>query len=144
MWIIFGLIASGLWGLTYTLSEKIYAKLSITSSLGITSVISGFLVLIFAYISGGLGSDVSIALNSKRLLWLLVAETLALTFAEIFIGLSITHQNATLAGLIEISYPIFIVLFTYLIFREAHINTGTIIGGLLIFSGVSVIYYFNR
>src|SRR5258708_5694310 len=126
MWILFGLAASALWGLTYTLSEKIYARVSVTSSLGITSLISGVLLLLFAHLKGFLGADIDIVTNSRKLVWLLVGETLGLTFAEIFIGLSITHQNATLAGLIEISYPIFIILFTYLIFREAHLNMNTI------------------
>ncbi len=143
MWIIFGLIASAFWGLTYTLSEKIYAKVSITTSLGITSILSGILVLVFAYFNGLLGIDFGTISNSKRLIWLLAGETIALTLAEVFIGLSITHQNATLAGLIEISYPIFIALFTYLIFRESQIDTSTIIGGAVIFLGIFIIYYFH-
>ena len=64
--------------------------------------------------------------------------------ADLMIALSISTKNATLAGLVEISYPLFIALFAYFLFKETQINAAIIIGGLLIFSGIFVIYYFNR
>lgn len=64
--------------------------------------------------------------------------------ADVFIGLSIHAKNATLAGLIEISYPIFIVIFAYFLFKEHQLNTATVFGGLLVFVGVFIIYFFNR
>jgi uncharacterized membrane protein len=78
------------------------------------------------------------------LVLLLTLETIGLILAEFFIAYSIIGKNATISGLIEISYPLFIALFSFLIFREYSINTQTIIGGLLIFCGVIVIYYFNK
>jgi len=68
---------------------------------------------------------------------------LALLIAEIFIGFSITAKSATLAGLVEISYPIFIALFSYLLFKS-RVSVSTLIGGGIIFCGIFVIYYFNR
>ncbi len=144
MWIIFALGASMLWGLTYTLSEKIYAKISIPTSLGISSVVSGLGILLFAWIMGLIGRDIATLAGSAKLSRMLIAETIALALAEISVGMAIATKNATLAGMVEISYPIFIGLFTYLIFRESHVNTSVYIGGLLIFTGVFVIYYFNR
>lgn len=46
--------------------------------------------------------------------------------AELLIGFSIVAKNATLSGLIEISYPIFIALFSYILFRHT-LNMATII-----------------
>jgi drug/metabolite transporter (DMT)-like permease len=68
---------------------------------------------------------------------------MALLIAELFIGFSITAKNATLAGLIEISYPIFIALFSFILFRSV-VNLPTMLGGMIIFVGVFVIYYFNN
>ncbi len=75
---------------------------------------------------------------------MVVAETIGLILAELFIAFSITNKNATLSGLIEISYPIFIAIFSYLLFRENQINTATIAGGILIFLGIFIIFTFNK
>jgi drug/metabolite transporter (DMT)-like permease len=48
-------------------------------------------------------------------------------------------KNPTLASLIEISYPFFVVLFTWVFFRQCQLNLSTMIGGLLILAGVFVI-----
>lgn len=144
MWILFALGASALWGLTYALSEKIYARISIPTSLGISSVVSGLIVLIFAWTTGLIVRDIKILAGSGRLSRMLIAETVALTLAEICVGWAITSKNATLMGVIEISFPIFIAFFTYLLFRESHVNLSVYTGGALIFVGVFVIYYFNR
>jgi drug/metabolite transporter (DMT)-like permease len=68
---------------------------------------------------------------------------LSLLIAELCIGFSIISKNATLAGLIEISYPIFIALFSYLLFKNK-ITIPTVIGGIIVFFGIFIIYYFNR
>ena len=64
--------------------------------------------------------------------------------AELFIALSIVSKNATIAGMIEISYPLFIALFAYLIFRESELNWGIAAGGALIMAGVLTVYWFSR
>jgi drug/metabolite transporter (DMT)-like permease len=91
----------------------------------------------------GTSSDLAEIASSKRLVWYLLGGTAALLIAELFIGFSITARNATLAGLVEISYPIFIALFSYILFKN-HVTAPTVIGGIIIFAGVFVIYYFNH
>jgi drug/metabolite transporter (DMT)-like permease len=80
--------------------------------------------------------------SSKRVIYYLLAGTAALLIAEIFIGFSIIAKNATIAGLIEISYPIFIALFSYLLFKNT-ITISTVIGAAVIFIGIFIVYYFN-
>lgn len=48
-------------------------------------------------------------------------------------------KNPTLVALIEISYPIFVVLFAWLFFREMQLNAVTLCGGVLVLAGVAVI-----
>ena len=74
----------------------------------------------------------------------MAAGVVALLVAEVFISLSIVNKNATLAGLIEITYPLFIVLFAWLLFKEGQLTLGTALGSLCILCGVGVIYYFAR
>jgi drug/metabolite transporter (DMT)-like permease len=48
-------------------------------------------------------------------------------------------KNPTLASLIEVSYPLFVVFFTWVFFREIQLNAMTCMGGLLVLAGVMVI-----
>lgn len=75
---------------------------------------------------------------------LLAGCILTLIAAELCINFSIADKNATVASLVELSYPLFVALASYIIFRNSHLNTATIFGGLLIFAGVASIYVFNR
>lgn len=144
MWIFFALGASVLWGLSYVLFEQIYKKISVATALGLVCLVIFAVMTIWAWLSGNLRPDLTALASSKKLLWLFIGGTITALIADLFIGLSIHGKNATLAGLVEISYPIFIVLFAYLLFKEQQINTAAIIGGLLIFAGVFVVYFFNR
>ena len=74
----------------------------------------------------------------------MVCGIAALCIAEFGIGYSIQGKNATLAGLIEISYPLFIALFAYFLFGEMQIGVASALGGVLIFAGVALIYISAR
>ena len=41
--------------------------------------------------------------------------------------------------MVEIAYPLFTVLATWLLFGEKQLTSATLVGGLLIFAGASVI-----
>jgi len=142
MWILFAFGASLFWGMSYVLSEEIYKQISVFTSLSIMSFAVFILTLIVTCITGDLKPDLIEIVYSKRLMWYVLGGIMALFAAELFIGFSITSKNATLAGLIEISYPIFIAIFGYILFKNS-VTTGTIIGSIIIFTGVFVIYYAN-
>jgi drug/metabolite transporter (DMT)-like permease len=55
----------------------------------------------------------------------------------------ITGKNATLASLIEMTYPLFVVLFTYLFYRQMYITPSVFVGGMLILVGAGLIIYNN-
>src|SRR5262249_245913 len=56
---------------------------------------------------------------------------------------AIDSKKATLASLIEVSYPFFVAVFAWLFFRETQFNWPTVLGGVLILSGVAVVYFGN-
>lgn len=143
MWIIFALGASLFWGISYVLGGEIYKKISLFTSLGIVSFVLCIITFLISYFNNSLETDFTTIASSKSLLWYVILGALAFVIAELFIGFSIISKNATLAGLIEISYPIFIALFSYLLFKNK-ITIPTIIGGIIVFLGIFVIYYFNR
>ncbi len=142
MWIFFALGASLFWGISYVLSEEIYKKISVFTSLSIMSLAVFVFTLVIAYFTGNLADDLARVTSSKKLMMYVFGGTISLLIAEVLIGFSIVSKNATLSGLIEISYPIFIAIFSYIIFKNI-VTTPTIVGGIIIFIGVFVIYYFN-
>ena len=143
MWILFALGASIFWGLSYVFSEQIYEKISVLTSLGLTSAIVAVFSLCVSYFSNTLKSDIHTLTSSRTLMFYFAGGAVALIAAEIFIGFSISFKSATLAGLIEISYPIFIALFSYILFKH-QVTLSTIIGGIVVFIGIFIIYFFNK
>jgi len=143
MWILIALGASMFWGITYVLHEEIYRKISIFTSLGLSSFFIFITSISIAYYTDSLKPDLAAILESQKLFWYVIAGIITLLLAEFLIASSIVAKNATLAGLIEISYPIFIALFSYALFKN-HVSLSTIFGAVIIFSGIFVIYYFNH
>lgn len=144
MWIVFAVAASMLWGLLYVLNEQIYKSLSIGFSFFIASLAGTVFFLLLTLQQGVLAKDWYVLVANKNLQWLLAIDIAVFLAAEMCIAMSIAHKNATLAGLIEISYPVFIAIFAYYLFKEETLNVSTIAGALLIFSGIFVIYHFNH
>ena len=144
MWLLFAVGASVFWGITYVINEQVYKHISVLSSIAITLAVSGLFVGLVALGTGTFSRDIATLSASPKVLWLLLAGIVVLTVAELLIGFSIVGKNATIAGLIEISYPLFIVLFSYLLFKESNLSVATVVGGAFVFVGVGIIYVFNR
>jgi len=143
-WILFATASAALWGLSYVLSEKMLETISAVSLMLYTSFGSIFIFIILALYKGDVSRDWEIlkkgGIELKYIAILILVEALA----SLSILYSIKEKNATSAGLIEISYPLFAALFAWLIFKDNQLSVGTIIGGILIFSGVLCIAYFNK
>lgn len=143
MWIFFALGGAILWALAYVVNEQIYRKISVITTLGITTLLFSVCMLVISYFQGALAKDYDSIISSESLFRLVMVETIVLIFAEICTGFAIADKNAVLTALIGISYPVFIVLFAWLLFKENPLTTSTIAGGSLIFLGIFIIYYFN-
>ncbi|MBU0721939.1 DMT family transporter [Patescibacteria group bacterium] len=63
------------------------------------------------------------------------------TLANFFIFSGIKRLDASTASIVEISYPFFIVLFSYVLFRSTP-NIYFFIGGILVFIGSVIIIKF--
>lgn len=133
-----------LWGITYVLGEQIYRKISVATTLFFMFTVAAVVMFLISIFRIDLKRDVSTLISDGNALALLIAVTIIFILAELCIAFSITNKNATLAGLVEISYPIFIAVFAYLLFRENQINAGSIAGAMLIFTGIFVVYHFNK
>ncbi|MCP5425554.1 MAG: EamA family transporter [Gammaproteobacteria bacterium] len=136
-WYVTALGAALVWGVHYPLLDHALKRVSLVSLLLLNALPMLLLAPVFWRT---LAADCHILSSldwDRRILLLTPALTNLLACVLLF--LSIGSKNATLASLIEISYPVFVALFAYLLFREIHIDPKVALGGLLVFAGVVLI-----
>lgn len=140
-WYVAALGAAVVWGLHYPLIGYALKRVSLVSVLFLTALP---LVLLAPFFYQSLAADYA---TLKTLPWSTRAAVLALsltsTAGAVLLFLSIAGKNATLAALIEISYPVFVILFAWLLFREVHVNASVLTGAALVFAGVGLIIWNN-
>ncbi len=135
MWFSYAIVAAVLWGIHYSLAEKIGERISLLSVLAIEMILGGMLIGLYAYLTT-LKTDLVTLWVNPPLMRLTLIEIVVVIFANVAIVLSIQAKNATTAAFIELSYPLFTILFTWILFHEHHLNLMTIIGSILIAFGV--------
>jgi drug/metabolite transporter (DMT)-like permease len=139
MWIIYSLAAAVIWGIDYVLVERLLGTARISTILAM-EFLFGFLAMATVSLLSPVGkSEFANLFSVKQTAFTLVLVLILFTAGHLFIALGIVTKNATIAGLIEMSYPAFIALFSWILFHENTLNRGTVVGGLLIFAGLFVI-----
>lgn len=139
MWLALAVVASMFWGVTYAIYGQLLKTLSVPTVMFFSSLVAACVMLTAAVATKRLGADVQALAASPGLVRLLAACIIVTILANVAISYSIIGRNATLAAVIEIAYPVFTVLAAWLLFGEKHLNWATLVGGLLIFAGASVI-----
>lgn len=145
-WIVYAISAAVLWGLSYTMTEQVMKKLSAMTVMFFCSLGGAVFALTAGLILGTFKKDWQIikAAETTAELKLLGACVAVVMIANVFILLSIKAKNATMAGMIEITYPLFTALFAWVLFRESQMTTGALIGFVLIIMGVACIYFLDK
>lgn len=139
-WFYYAMAASVLWGFGYALSERVVKDDLPTSFFVLTQGLIG--VVLYLGISlyfGTLKSGFEALQTNPRIMLPLLMVAASTTTGIFFIYMAIAEKNASMANLIEISYPFFTILFAWLLFRDVQVSWTTALGGLLIFSGVGII-----
>lgn len=137
-WLIYALGAAILWGLNYSLNERIFlGRVSPATLL----IFQGFAGMTIAFIVGfrQLPADLRTLQQDRSTLLIAIGALLTYGLGNLLISLSIQAKNATLAGLVELSYPIFTVLFTWLLFRQWHMTPLSMVGAVLILAGLVLV-----
>jgi drug/metabolite transporter (DMT)-like permease len=127
------------WGLVYALDQKILSDASPLAYLFINSLLTAIIVLPFLFFDHA--SIRSIFSSNREILWLIIASVVLATLANFLIFSGIKLLGAYTASIIEIAYPFFVALFSFLIFRS-HPNGYFFFGGALIFIGSIIIIKF--
>lgn len=144
-WWVYSMIAAVLWGLHFNLVVKvsnilpkdIYAPLTlfVISSVSIVILLPVIYQKVIANLVTLWGSG-----NDIRLSVIVLVFTAILAASSLFIAMQLS-PNATVAALLDITYPVFIAIIAWLLYRENHIDWSVMAGGGLIFSGVILIIW---
>ncbi len=136
---IFAIGAAVTWGLVYAIDQRILANISPIVLLFIDSVISAIILLPFVSFSDG--SLKNVIVSGKASILLILSSVVLAAVANLLIFSSIKLIGSPTASIIEIAYPFFVVLFTFLFFRSVP-NIYFFLGGILIFAGSLIIIKF--
>jgi drug/metabolite transporter (DMT)-like permease len=137
---LYAIGAAIIWGLVYTIDQRILINMSPITLIFANAIISLIVLLPFVFFDHG--SIKTFIGSGKWNIVLVVASVLLAILANFCIFSGIKLVGASAASIIEIMYPFFVVLFSFILLRAAP-SLSIIIGGILIFIGSAVIVYFH-
>ena len=136
---IYAIGAAITWGLVYAIDQKILSGVSPITLLFVDSILAAIIMLPFLFFDSG---SIKVLFNSGKTTWFLIIISIVLaTLANFLIFSGIKNLDASTASIIEIAYPFFVVLFSYILFRSTP-NIYFFIGGTLVFIGSIIIIKF--
>lgn len=136
--LMLALLASVLWGLTYCLDERVLSSLSVFK-LYFLHCLCGVLVAGAILLAQGVSPAGLFTFDLAKASLPLVGLTLVTaTAAALSILGSIQFLGASKSAVLEISYPLFVALFSVLLFK-GQLQLPVVIGGIFIFVGSTII-----
>jgi drug/metabolite transporter (DMT)-like permease len=139
-WWTYALLSSACWGLQYVLMEALFRKADFAAAFSFVSLVNGILIATVFWLFYPRQNWLKLG-ESWSVIGLLLLCLLVSTGACVFNAFAINQKNATLASLLELSYPLFIILFTGLFFRQVHLNPISAAGAALVFFGCILIVF---
>jgi drug/metabolite transporter (DMT)-like permease len=136
-WAFFSIAAAILWGLQYAVLEKTLKHISIAPLMVVIQ--TGMLItyLLICVFTNKL-EELTLIIRNNYLLLLAYIVVGSLACFATFNSIKVSG-NAVVASLVEMSYPLFVVVFSWLLFSEIKFNYLTAIGGILIFIGIFLV-----
>ena len=144
-WFFYAFGAAIVWGVNYAVAGRLLERGMSPQTLFLIDMVFGAVGMsVILTLTGKWQSTYAELQLPKSELGLVAVAVITAMIAAMFIFLSIQAKNATVASLIEVTYPFFTALFAWLLFRQNTINLPTIIGGILVLAGVVIIARGNR
>ena len=140
MWILYAVSAALCWGLSYAASGVLLKKgvgpLVFFAGYSLFCALVALSSLLF---SGSIPAALRQFSSSRSDAgWFFLSVGVGAAGAYLTYA-AMSAKNPTLVSLVEISYPIFVVLFTWILFREYQLNATTLSGAVLILAGVVIL-----
>lgn len=142
MWFWYALYASVLWGVGYVINQILMKTLNSIEIIVLESFVILLVFIPWLVFTENWKATIIKLSDIKIVLLVLAGSTIYIT-AAIFILKSIGAGNATLAAIIEASYPIFTMLFAYILLREIQFSVYTIVGCAFIITGLIIVHHGN-
>ena len=144
-WWVYSIIASAIWGLHFNLVVKVSTILpkDIYTPLTIFLITSVSMLLLLPIVHQKIVVNLVTlwhAGNSIRLSVVILVFTAILAANLLYIAMRLS-PNATIAALLDITYPVFIAIVAWLLYKENHLDWSVVVGGVLIFSGAMLIVW---
>jgi drug/metabolite transporter (DMT)-like permease len=136
-WWGYAILSAACWGLQYVLMEVLFRKVNFAAAFTFMSLATGSRLQFSCLRSTR--QDWRPLWQSWSIIGLLALYLLAGSGAYLFNAYAIVAKNATLASLLEISSPVFIVIFTAMVLRKIHLNALGFLGALLILAGCALV-----
>jgi drug/metabolite transporter (DMT)-like permease len=126
-----------IYGLYYALLQETYGTLSLATIL----LTNGILFIITALVMWALRWDSLsfLPLKDHKMLWVFVTLIVVSTVLQATHYVALKNTSATYMAFAEISYPLFVPLFTYFLFARSELSGSIALGGGLILLGSVII-----
>jgi drug/metabolite transporter (DMT)-like permease len=136
----FGLavLAAVLWGLTYCLDERVLAGLSVFKLYFLHCLCGAFVAGVILLLQGSSPAALFAFDTAKTSLPLVGLTLVTATAAALSILGSIQLLGASKSAVLEISYPLFVAIFSVLLFK-GQLQPAVVLGGMFIFIGSAII-----
>lgn len=141
-WFWMALFAAILWGLGYTINQVTLKTFSAYELIFFESVVAVLVFGGYLLYTNKFGLFIN-KLTSPKDLFLIILSTTIYTIASVLIFKSISSSNATIAAIIESCYPIFTVIFAFILFGQIQLNLISLAGFILILSGIILVKLYN-
>lgn len=140
MWMFYAIAAAALWGLEYALLGRLFnGRVSPLSVLAIQMAVGTTVIGAAALTTGSLRRELGMIASNPDTLRLVIISALVFTLGSYMIATSIKEGNALVAGLVEISYPLFILAFLVILGWNEPVGIMAIVGGLFIIIGAVLV-----
>jgi drug/metabolite transporter (DMT)-like permease len=136
--LILAVLAAILWGLTYCLDERVLASLSVFKLYFLHCLCGALVAGVILLIQGASPAGLFTIDTAKASLPLVGLTLITATAAALSILGSIQLLGANKSAVLEISYPLFVALFSVLLFK-GQLHLSVIMGGIFIFIGSAII-----
>lgn len=137
-WFWLALGAAALWGFSYTINQVTLKHFSAIELLLFESFVVFSIAAIYFVWRGDFHVFMHKLANPKQLA-LIILSSFVYIVASLLILKSISASNAALAAIIESCYPIFTVIFAFILFGEIQLNLISALGYLLILCGIIIV-----
>ena len=135
---LFPIFSALLYGLNYTIIGRVFENYSIATYVFYSTILG--LLCAGTFLAFNKDSlNIVQPFRDKNFALLMAVSVLASWGGWLFTLLAIKAVSPTFAAIAEVSYPVFVPLFAYLLFREKQWDIATLIGGAFIFTGLAII-----